>query len=39
MSLGTWQGLYLVEHRRAPHSREVVFQFIGSRKIKRKQPL
>lgn len=32
LSLGTWQGIYLVEHRRAPHSREVTFQFIGSRK-------
>jgi secondary thiamine-phosphate synthase enzyme len=31
LALGTWQGLYLVEHRRAPHSREVIFQFIGSR--------
>lgn len=31
-ALGTWQGLYLVEHRRRPHSREVVLQFIGSRK-------
>lgn len=30
--LGTWQGLYLIEHRRKPHSREVVFQFIGARK-------
>jgi thiamine phosphate synthase YjbQ (UPF0047 family) len=29
--LGTWQGLYLVEHRRRPHAREVIFQFIGSR--------
>jgi secondary thiamine-phosphate synthase enzyme len=28
--LGTWQGLYLIEHRRAPHSREVVLQFIGA---------
>lgn len=28
--LGTWQGIYLVEHRRAPHSREVVLQFIGA---------
>ena len=25
--LGTWQGIYLVEHRRTPHSREVVLQF------------
>jgi secondary thiamine-phosphate synthase enzyme len=32
LGLGTWQGIYLVEHRRRPHSREVVFQFIGSRK-------
>jgi secondary thiamine-phosphate synthase enzyme len=28
--LGTWQGLYLVEHRHRPHSREVVLQFVGS---------
>jgi secondary thiamine-phosphate synthase enzyme len=32
LALGTWQGLYLVEHRRAPHSREVILQFIGSRR-------
>jgi secondary thiamine-phosphate synthase enzyme len=32
LALGTWQGIYLVEHRRRPHSREVVFQFIGNRK-------
>jgi len=32
LALGTWQGMYLVEHRRRPHSREVIFQFIGSRK-------
>jgi len=32
LELGTWQGIYLVEHRRRPHSREVIFQFIGSRK-------
>jgi secondary thiamine-phosphate synthase enzyme len=32
MALGTWQGLYLVEHRRKPHSREVILQFIGSQK-------
>jgi secondary thiamine-phosphate synthase enzyme len=29
--LGTWQGLYLIEHRRAPHAREIVLQFAGSR--------
>jgi secondary thiamine-phosphate synthase enzyme len=32
LALGTWQGLYLVEHRRRPHSREIVLQFMGSRK-------
>jgi len=32
LALGTWQGIYLVEHRRKAHSREVVLQFIGSRK-------
>ena len=32
MMLGTWQGLYLVEHRRRPHGREIVLQFIGSRR-------
>ena len=32
LALGVWQGIYLVEHRRRPHSREVIFQFIGSRK-------
>ncbi|WP_419906154.1 secondary thiamine-phosphate synthase enzyme YjbQ [Hoeflea sp.] len=25
MLLGTWQGIYLFEHRRRPHSRKVVF--------------
>ncbi|MGH6727681.1 MAG: secondary thiamine-phosphate synthase enzyme YjbQ [Pseudolabrys sp.] len=32
LALGTWQGIYLVEHRRAPHSREIVLQFVGSRR-------
>jgi secondary thiamine-phosphate synthase enzyme len=27
--LGTWQGLYLVEHRRAPHQREIVLHLVG----------
>jgi secondary thiamine-phosphate synthase enzyme len=31
MVLGTWQGLYLVEHRRRPHAREIALQFVGSR--------
>jgi secondary thiamine-phosphate synthase enzyme len=30
LALGTWQGIYLIEHRRRPHAREVIFQFIGS---------
>lgn len=29
MTLGTWQGVYLMEHRDAPHRREVVLQFTG----------
>ena len=32
LALGTWQGIYVVEHRRRPHRREVILQFIGSRK-------
>ena len=27
--LGTWQGVYLFEHRRAPHRREVALHLIG----------
>jgi secondary thiamine-phosphate synthase enzyme len=27
--LGTWQGIYLFEHRGAPHRREVVLHLIG----------
>lgn len=27
--LGTWQGLYLFEHRRRPHQREIVLHIIG----------
>ncbi len=29
--LGTWQGIYLVEHRARPHQRAVLLQFIGSK--------
>jgi secondary thiamine-phosphate synthase enzyme len=32
LMLGTWQGIYLAEHRARPHRREVVLQFIGSRR-------
>ncbi len=27
--LGTWQGIYLFEHRRIPHQREIVLHVIG----------
>jgi thiamine phosphate synthase YjbQ (UPF0047 family) len=27
--LGTWQGIYLFEHRRRPHEREVAVHVIG----------
>ena len=27
--LGTWQGVYLIEHRDRPHMREVVLSFLG----------
>jgi secondary thiamine-phosphate synthase enzyme len=30
MALGTWQGLYVFEHRDAPHTREVVLHFMGA---------
>ena len=29
MALGTWQGIYLFEHRRAANRREVVLHVIG----------
>ena len=29
MMLGTWQGLYLAEHRAAPHRRQVVAHLLG----------
>ena len=30
LALGTWQAIYLIEHRRRPHAREVVLQFAGA---------
>jgi len=30
LALGTWQAIYLVEHRSRPHHREVVLQFGGA---------
>ncbi len=28
-ALGTWQGIYLWEHRHAPHSREIIVTITG----------
>lgn len=30
MALGTWQGLYLYEHRTAPHRRRIVLHYLGT---------
>lgn len=30
MTLGTWQGVYLFEHRDAPHVREIVLMLTGA---------
>jgi secondary thiamine-phosphate synthase enzyme len=30
LALGTWQGLYLVEHRDRPHRREVILHCLGA---------
>jgi secondary thiamine-phosphate synthase enzyme len=32
LALGTWQGIYVIEHRIRPHRREIVLQFVGSRR-------
>jgi thiamine phosphate synthase YjbQ (UPF0047 family) len=29
LALGTWQGIYLFEHRARPHNREVVLHLLG----------
>jgi secondary thiamine-phosphate synthase enzyme len=29
LALGTWQAIYLIEHRARPHRREIVLQFTG----------
>ncbi len=29
LTLGTWQAIYLVEHRRTPHRRELALHLIG----------
>ncbi|MBI2240029.1 MAG: YjbQ family protein [Magnetospirillum gryphiswaldense] len=30
MTLGTWQGLYVFEHRTSPHRRQIVLHLMGS---------
>src|ERR1700676_2343899 len=30
LALGSWQAIYLIEHRSRPHRREVVRQYMGS---------
>jgi secondary thiamine-phosphate synthase enzyme len=32
LALGTWQAVYLIEHRSRPHRREIVLQFVGATK-------
>jgi secondary thiamine-phosphate synthase enzyme len=32
LDLGTWQGIYLAEHRARPHRRQVVLHYIGARR-------
>jgi len=32
LALGTWQGIYLAEHRARPHRREMLLSFIGSKR-------
>jgi secondary thiamine-phosphate synthase enzyme len=29
LALGTWQGIFLFEHRKAPHTREIVVSVVG----------
>jgi secondary thiamine-phosphate synthase enzyme len=31
MVLGTWQGIYVAEHRDHPHTREVALHYLGTR--------
>jgi secondary thiamine-phosphate synthase enzyme len=30
LALGTWQGIYLFEHRRRPHRRQIALHLIGA---------
>lgn len=29
LAMGTWQGIYIAEHRRSPHTRKILITFIG----------
>jgi secondary thiamine-phosphate synthase enzyme len=29
LTLGTWQGIYLWEHRKSPHARVISVHFVG----------
>jgi secondary thiamine-phosphate synthase enzyme len=29
LALGTWQGIYLFEHRRGPHERQIALHLLG----------
>ncbi len=31
MALGTWQGIFLFEHRKAPHRRNIAISVVGER--------
>ena len=31
LALGTWQGIFLFEHRRAPHTRSIVVSIVGEK--------
>jgi thiamine phosphate synthase YjbQ (UPF0047 family) len=30
LALGTWQGIYLFEHRSRPHERQIALHLLGS---------
>lgn len=32
LGVGTWQGIYVAEHRSRPHQREVTLTYVGSRR-------
>jgi secondary thiamine-phosphate synthase enzyme len=39
MALGTWQGIYVIEHRSRPHGRKVGLHFIGTRQTSAVSPV